>query len=93
MNFRYDSQTEEDLEELEAWGYIIKRYTPYHIRIVEPEMRFEIDVWPTKRKLWDKHDRVRSQKYRRLFPHAKELMDRHRTEQFRRENLTEIMCG
>lgn len=41
---------DEVLPELEAWGYITKHFTEYHVRVTNEESENEVDVWPTSGK-------------------------------------------
>lgn len=43
---------EPDIEELEAYGFVVERKQPWHWRIMKPDHTLILDVWPTVKKLW-----------------------------------------
>lgn len=42
---------EKDLEELDALGYEVVKYKPWHWRVFKPDYDLAVDVWPTVNKM------------------------------------------
>lgn len=40
----------EEIEELIAYGYTVKQFSPYHWRVSHPDYEMKIELWPTARK-------------------------------------------
>lgn len=44
------SRAREDIEELRAYGYTVRSFTPWHYRVSHPDYAFSFDLWPSQRK-------------------------------------------
>lgn len=44
------TRAREDMEELDAYGYDIRQFSPFHFRVSHPDYSFAFDFWPSQKK-------------------------------------------
>lgn len=71
-------EAEKDLEELDAFGFEVEKFSSVHWRITHIDDDFKVDVWPTTKKLMSVMTR-KSKKYTHL---AHDIEELHKEEIF-----------
>jgi len=70
------AEAEKELEELDAYGYEVHKFLDYHWRVRHTDTDFEVDVWPTTKKVMDR-ETWKTEKYENLLEAIQRLFKDH----------------